>query len=95
MFDSVDTTSPFLKGDIVEAAIAAAEIRFGALCWVKRQEDIGMFVEIVGMEALPAPDDIPFSILAPAFITSELKARSSLRSVYIPFVVVVLIVAVY
>jgi len=98
VFNSVYDTAilPFLNEEIsVEAAIAAAEVPVrGFMLNQTRQEDIGMFVEIVGMEAIPAPDDVPFSILAPAFITSELKSAFIIAfMIYIPFVVIDLIVA--
>ena len=66
VFNSVYDTAilPFLNEEIsIEAAIAAAEVPVrGFMLNQTRQEDIGMFVEIVGMEAIPAPDDVPFSI---------------------------------
>ena len=98
VFNSVYDTAilPFLNEEIsIEAAIAAAEVPVrGFMLNQTRQEDIGMFVEIVGMEAIPAPDDVPFSILAPAFITSELKSAFIIAfMIYIPFVVIDLIVA--
>ena len=87
---------PFLNDEIaIEAAIAAAEqpIR-GFMLNQTRAEDIGMFVQIAGIDAIPAPEDVPFEILAPAFITSELKSAFVIAfMIYIPFVVIDLIVA--
>jgi flagellar biosynthetic protein FliP len=87
---------PYLNAEIpIDAAIAAAEspIR-GFMLNQTRQEDIGMFVQIAGIEAIPAPEDVPFEILAPAFITSELKSAFIIAfMIYIPFVVIDLIVA--
>ncbi|MGB0254043.1 MAG: flagellar type III secretion system pore protein FliP [Litorivicinaceae bacterium] len=81
---------PYLNEEIsIEAAIAAAEspIR-GFMLNQTRQEDIAMFTEIA------SPEDVPFSILAPAFITSELKSAFVIGfMIYIPFVVLDLIVA--
>ena len=98
VFNSVYDTAilPFLNEEIsIEAAIAAAEVPVrGFMLNQTRQEDIGMFVEIVGMEAIPAPEEVPFSILAPAFITSELKSAFVIAfMIYIPFIVIDLIVA--
>ena len=87
---------PFLNEEIgIDAAIAAAEQPIRAFMLNQtREEDIGMFVQIAAMEAIPAPEDVPFEILAPAFITSELKSAFVIAfMIYIPFVVIDLIVA--
>ena len=87
---------PYLNEEIsIEAAIAAAEspIR-GFMLNQTRQEDIAMFTEIAGNGPIASPEDVPFSILAPAFITSELKSAFVIGfMIYIPFVVLDLIVA--
>ncbi len=93
-------------GDVYDTAILPyLEINRGGYCGSEipvrgfmlnqtRAEDIGMFVQISGMDAIPAPEDVPFSILAPAFITSELKSAFIIAfMIYIPFVVLDLIVA--
>jgi flagellar biosynthetic protein FliP len=87
---------PYLNDEIsIEAAIATAETPIrGFMLNQTRSEDIGMFVQIAGIEAIPAPEDVPFEILAPAFITSELKSAFVIAfMIYIPFVVIDLIVA--
>jgi len=59
-----------------------------------RKEDIAMFVQIAGLEELEAPADVPFTVLAPAFITSELKSAFIIGFlIYIPFVIIDLVVA--
>ena len=87
---------PYLNEEInVETAIAAAEIPVREFMLNQtRQDDIGMFVQIAGIEAIPAPEEVPFTILAPAFITSELKSAFIIAfMIYIPFVVIHLIIA--
>lgn len=87
---------PYLNQEMpVEAAIAAAELPIREFMLNQtRQDDIGMFVQIAGIEAIPAPEEVPFSILAPAFITSELKSAFIIAfMIYIPFVVIDLIIA--
>jgi len=98
VFTSVYDTAlaPYLNEEIsIEAAVAAAEIPVrGFMLNQTRQEDIAMFVQIAGGDAISSPDEIPFSILAPAFITSELKSAFMIGfMIYIPFVVLDLIVA--
>ncbi len=59
-----------------------------------RKEDIAMFVQIAGLEELEEPADVPFTVLAPAFITSELKSAFIIGFlIYIPFVIIDLVVA--
>ena len=59
-----------------------------------RKEDISMFVQIADNESESALEDTPFSVLAPAFITSELKSAFIIGFlIYIPFVISDLVVA--
>ncbi|MDX1811562.1 MAG: flagellar biosynthetic protein FliP, partial [Gammaproteobacteria bacterium] len=45
-------------------------------------------------KTLNSPDDIPFSLLVPSFITSELKTAFQIGFlIYIPFLVIDLVVA--
>ena len=87
---------PYLNEEIsIEAAIAAAEAPMrGFMLNQTRQEDIAMFTEIAGDGPIAGPEEVPFSILAPAFITSELKSAFVIGfMIYIPFVILDLIVA--
>ena len=38
-----------------------------------REQDVLMFMEMADQPAVENPEDIPFTVLMPAFITSELK----------------------
>ena len=59
-----------------------------------RESDITMFSEISGKEAIASPEDIPFSLLVPAFVTSELKTAFQIGFlIFIPFLVIDLVVA--
>ena len=59
-----------------------------------REQDIGLFMEIAREEDVETPQDVPFSVLVPAFITSELKSAFAIGFlIYIPFVVIDLVVA--
>ena len=98
VFDAVyqNALFPYINDEIsIEAAIAAAEIPIrGFMLNQTRQEDIAMFAQIARLDAIATPEDVPFSILAPAFITSELKSAFMIAfMIYIPFVVLDLIVA--
>jgi flagellar biosynthetic protein FliP len=59
-----------------------------------REDDIAMFAELARIPALESAEQVPFSTLVPAFITSELKSAFTIGFlIYIPFVVIDLIVA--
>lgn len=87
---------PFLNNELpISDAIAAAEAPVRAFMLNQtRQEDISMFVEIAAKEEVFDPSSIPFQILAPAYLTSELKSAFVIAfMIYIPFVVIDLIIA--
>lgn len=87
---------PYFDGNIdLETAISnmQAPIRTFMLNQT-RQEDIAMFAEIARAGSFATPDDIPFTILVPSFVTSELKSAFTIGFlIYIPFVVIDLVVA--
>ncbi|MGD8176762.1 flagellar type III secretion system pore protein FliP [Marinimicrobium sp. ARAG 43.8] len=59
-----------------------------------RESDISLFVGIAGNPEIQTPQDTPFSILVPAFITSELKTAFQIGFIiFIPFLVIDIVVA--
>jgi flagellar biosynthetic protein FliP len=59
-----------------------------------RESDIATFVRISGGKGFEKPDDVPLSILVPAFVTSELKSAFQIGfMIFIPFLVIDMIVA--
>jgi flagellar biosynthetic protein FliP len=59
-----------------------------------RELDIATFVRISGGAGFATPDDVPLSLLVPAFLTSELKTAFLIGFLlYIPFVIIDLVVA--
>jgi flagellar biosynthetic protein FliP len=59
-----------------------------------RQNDIATFAGIAGVKNIKTPDDVPFSILVPSFVTSELKTAFQIGfTIFIPFLVIDLVVA--
>src|SRR5690606_27077462 len=56
--------------------------------------DLHLFFRIAGKELVNGPEDVPFSILMPAFITSELKTAFQIGFIiFIPFLVIDIVVA--
>lgn len=59
-----------------------------------RESDIDMFVRISGKENIDKPENIPFSLLVPAYVTSELKTAFQIGFlIFLPFLVVDMVVA--
>jgi len=59
-----------------------------------RETDLALFSGFANKEQYESPDDIPMSILVPAFITSELKTAFQIGFlIFVPFVVIDLVVA--
>ena len=59
-----------------------------------RESDIELFAGIAGVENIASPDDVPFTILIPAFVTSELKTAFQIGFLlFIPFLIIDLVVA--
>jgi flagellar biosynthetic protein FliP len=59
-----------------------------------RESDLALFSNIANKGAYNSTDDIPFSVLVPSFITSELKTAFQIGFlIFVPFVVIDLVVA--
>jgi len=59
-----------------------------------RESDIATFVRIAGGKGYATADDVPLSVLVPAFVTSELKTAFLIGFlIFIPFVIIDLVVA--
>ena len=59
-----------------------------------REDDIGLFSRIANHEPYATPADVPFTVLMPSFITSELKTAFQIGfMLFIPFLIIDLVVA--
>ena len=59
-----------------------------------READIALFVKIAGVTDLESAEDVPMTILIPAFVTSELKTAFQIGfMLFIPFLIIDLVVA--
>lgn len=59
-----------------------------------REDDIALFARIADHGAIDSPDAVPFSLLMPAFLTSELKTAFQIGfMLFIPFLIIDLVVA--
>ena len=98
VFDDIynNALSPYMNGNMpFEKALGIAEKPIRDFMMLQtREDDINMFMQIAQKKEVVSADDVPFTTLMPAFITSELKSAFTIGfMIYIPFVVIDLIVA--
>nr|WP_305792032.1 flagellar type III secretion system pore protein FliP [Methylophaga sp. SB9B] len=87
---------PYLDGDIeATQAIERVSLPFREFMLAQtRESDIELFAEIGGYAAIESPEDVPFSLLLPAFVTSELKTAFQIGFlIFVPFLIIDLVVA--
>ena len=59
-----------------------------------REQDLTLFAGLAGADDLQSPDEVPFSLLVPAFLTSELKTAFQMGFlIFLPFLVIDIVVA--
>ena len=88
--------APYSAGTInAEQAIGNAGIEFhGFMVRQTRTRDLEMFANMAKAPKFARAQDIPFSILLPAFVTSELKTAFQIGfMLFLPFLVIDLVVA--
>ena len=98
VFDQVYQVAlqPYLNGSMTAMdAMQAAINPFKTFMLAQtRETDIRMFADIAGVTEIESPEDTPFTLLMPAFVTSELKTAFQIGFlIFIPFVVIDLVVA--
>lgn len=96
--DKVNTQAiaPYAVGTMnAEQAIAAGGKEFHAFMVSQtRKHDLQMFAEMARVPKFARAADVPFSILLPAFVTSELKTAFQIGfMLFLPFLVIDLVVA--
>jgi flagellar biosynthetic protein FliP len=91
-----DAVKPYVAGtiDSVTALSKAVVPLKGFMLNQTRESDIATFVRIAGGKGYATPQDVPLTILVPAFVTSELKTAFTIGFlIFIPFVIIDLVVA--
>ena len=98
VFDRVNEVAlePYMSEELgfKEAVIAGAgPIRTFMLAHT-RESDLALFADVSGAPAVTSKDQIAFSLLMPAFVTSELKTAFQIGFlIFIPFLIIDLVVA--
>lgn len=87
---------PYMDGDIPAlTAVEKASEPFRAFMLAQtRESDLELFANIKGDVELQSKADVPFSLLLPAFVTSELKTAFQIGFlIFLPFLIIDLVVA--
>ncbi len=88
--------TPYGAGEIsVETAIdRSARALHGFMVKQTRDSDVRLFQDIAGAKPVATPAELPFSILLPAFVTSELKTAFQIGFlIFLPFLIIDLVIA--
>jgi flagellar biosynthetic protein FliP len=99
VFDTAwqDGVKPYMEEEIAfEEAMANTAAPFhDFMSGQTRESDLALFAELGGYDAgFASAQDIPFKVLVPAFMTSELKTAFQIGFlIFIPFLVIDLVVA--
>jgi flagellar biosynthetic protein FliP len=91
-----EAVQPYLDGRLTaEQAIESAGAPLKEFMLPQtREKDLTLFLNLSGHEQLDSLDSVPFSLLVPAFLTSELKTAFQMGFlILLPFLVIDLIVA--
>ena len=87
---------PYGAGQIpIEEAIArSGNVLHGFMIKQTRQTDLKLFADMGKAPKFNRPEEVPFSILLPAFVTSELKTAFQIGFlIFLPFLIIDLVVA--
>jgi flagellar biosynthetic protein FliP len=93
---NTNAIGPYAAGTIAaDVAIERSGDAFhGFMIRQTRETDLAMFADMAGQGSFASADDVPFSILLPAFVTSELKTAFQIGfMLFLPFLVIDLVVA--
>lgn len=98
VFDKINETAlqPYINQEIgAQTALENTARPFHSFMLAQtRESDIDLFLRIADKNDIETPQDLPFSILVPAFVTSELKTAFQIGFIiFIPFLVIDLVVA--
>ena len=87
---------PYGAGQITmeEAITRGGSVLHGFMVRQTRQTDLKLFADLAKAPRFVRPADIPFSILLPAYVTSELKTAFQIGFlIFLPFLIIDLVVA--
>ena len=86
-----EAADPYLNGDITAqlALDNASNTIKKFLVKNTRKDDLNMFADMADKKGFETSDDVPMTVLLPAFITSELKTAFQIGFLlFLPFLVI-------
>jgi flagellar biosynthesis protein FliP len=92
----VEAYQPYQSGEITmeTAIVRTGEVLHAFMLKQTREADLKLFAEMAGGETYASPEDVPFTTLLPAFVTSELKTAFMIGFlIFLPFLVIDLVVS--
>jgi flagellar biosynthetic protein FliP len=98
-FDAIDKDAvrPYMAGKMpgtVAWDLGSGHLRIFMMKQTRKQ-DLGLFLELAGMKQVSGPEAVPWRVLMPAFVTSELKTAFLMGfCIYLPFLLVDLVVSI-
>jgi len=93
---NVTAIQPYSAGKIgaTELISKSGEALHGFMIKQTRTKDVTLFAGLAKSGPYAKPQDVPFSVLLPAFVTSELKTAFQIGFlIFLPFIVIDLVVA--
>lgn len=98
VINQANTTAiqPYARGEISATRMIAGtgDALHGFMIRQTRNRDVKMFADMAKSGPYAKPSDVPFSVLLPAFVTSELKTAFQIGFlIFLPFIVIDLVVA--
>lgn len=93
---NANALQPYINEEItVQEALVQAEIPFREFMSAQtRESDLQLFLELSDTGPVASIDEVPMTVLIPAFVTSELKTAFQIGFLlFIPFLVIDLVVA--
>jgi len=91
-----DSITPYLEGqmDVISAIEAASATLKEFLVVNTREAELAMFAELAGDQPYSSNEEVPYNVLMPAFITSELKTAFQIGFLlFLPFLVIDMVIA--
>jgi flagellar biosynthetic protein FliP len=93
---NADAVGPYLNDQITfQQGLSKAQEPFRKFMFAQtRENDLSLFMDMAGDARTVTADTVPFSVLVPSFITSELKTAFQIGfMIFIPFLIIDLVVA--
>ncbi|MFT9099427.1 MAG: flagellar type III secretion system pore protein FliP [Zymomonas mobilis subsp. pomaceae] len=98
VLDEINTTafSPYGKGEIQieEAIMRSGNALHGFMTKQTRKADLQLFTDLAHHPRYENAESIPFTVLVPSFVTSELKTAFEIGFlIFLPFIIIDIVVA--